>query len=151
MAKRLTASGKRLFLYEGNNHKALTSGAFYCMADFADAISISPQTIQSRFKHRGVTRVVRDCDLFPVRALTSRCRMIQYQGEHKDLVSGQSYSYVQLGKAFGISEKLIRERMRGSRVFINDMALTTPGVQQIVRCETRSSKVMDQWLRRKLV
>ena len=141
MAKRLTASGKRLFLYEGNNHKALISGFFYCMADFADAISISPQTIQSRFKHRGVTRVVRDCDLFPVRALTNRCRMIQYQGEHKDLVSGQSYSYVQLGK----------ERMRGSRVFINDMALTTPGVQQIVRCETRSSKIMNEWLRRKLV
>lgn len=151
MGKRITPTGKRMFIYQGDQHPSLISGTAYCMSDFAEAISISPATIQSRFKVRGVTRVVRDCDLYPSRAIRSRCKMFEYQGEHADLISGQKYSYVQIGKAFNISEKLIRDRMRGNRVFTDSMTITTPGVQTIVRCETRSSKVMNEWLRRKLV
>tara|TARA_R110000822_G_scaffold258534_1_gene383832 strand:+ start:177 stop:632 length:456 start_codon:yes stop_codon:yes gene_type:complete len=151
MGKRITPTGKRMFIYEGNEHASLISGSQYTMREFAEAINISPQTIQSRFKHRNVTRVVRDCDLFKVRGKVSRCKMIEYQGNHPDLHSGMKYSYVQLGKAFNISEKLIRDRMRGSRVFMDCLAITTPGVQNIVRCDTRSTMIMNEWLRRKIV
>lgn len=151
MAKRITPTGKRMFLYEGNEHESLVSGKAYTMSDFAKATDISVQTIQSRFKHRNVTRVVRDCDLFQVRSKVSRCRMIPYQGEHPDLVSGESYSYVQLGKAFGIRDKLIRERMRGSRVFTDAMGYKLDGYDPFMRCETISSQTMDKWLRRKIV
>jgi|TARA_R110001592_G_scaffold1427_4_gene8586 hypothetical protein len=151
MGKRITPTGKRMFVYEGTKQASLISGLSYTMGDFAEAINISPQTIQSRFKHRNVIRVVRDCDLFQVRSKVSRCKMIEYDGDHPDLKSGTKYSYVQLGKAFKISEKLIRDRMRGSRVFMDCMAITTPGVQTIVRCDTRSSKTMNEWLRRKIV
>lgn len=151
MGKRITPTGKRMFTYQGTEHASLKSGFSYTMGDFAEAINISPQTIQSRFKHRNVTRVVRDCDLFQVRGKVSRCKLMEYEGDHPELNSGEKYSYVQLSKAFNISEKLIRDRMRGSRVFMDCMAVTTPGMQNIVRCETRSSKTMNQWLRRRLV
>jgi len=77
--------------------------------------------------------------------------MIEYSGNHPDLVSGESYSYVSLGKAFNITTKLIRDRMRGSRVFTDDMALDTALPSDYKRCETRSTKTMNKWLRRKIV
>ena len=150
MAKRITPTGKRMFIYRGTGYP-LVSGHSYTMADFASATGISPQTIQSRFKHRKLTNVVCDEDLYPVRAKISRCKLFPYEGNHPDLVSGQSYSYVQLGAAFGINDKLIRDRMRGSRVFTDAMAIKTPGGDQFMRCETRSSKTMNEWLRRKIV
>ena len=151
MGKRITPTGKRMFIYKGNKHASLISGSRYTMADFAVATGISPQTIQSRFKHRQLTNLVGDEDLYPVRAKVSRCKLFPYEGNHPKLVSGQSYSYVQLGAAFGINDKLIRDRMRGSRVFTDVMAIKTPGGDDFLRCETRSSKTMNEWLRRKIV
>ena len=150
MGKRMTPTGRRMFTYEGTRYP-LVSGKSYDFSDFAVATGISPQTIQSRFKHRKLTTTVRDCDLYPVRAKISRCKLFEYEGNHPSLVSGQSYSYVQLGAAFGINDKLIRDRMRGSRVFTDAMAIKTPGGDQFMRCETRSSKTMNEWLRRKIV
>ncbi len=151
MAARITPTGNRLYVYEGTEHKSLTSGQSYTMKKFAEVISVSPQTIQSRFRHRRLRNIVRDCDLFPLRSTTPRCRMIEYSGNHPDLVSGESYSYVSLGRAFNITTKLIRDRMRGSRVFTDDMALDTALPSDYKRCETRSTKTMNKWLRRKIV
>ena len=151
MAKRITPTGKRMFVYEGTEHKSLVSGSIYTMSDFAKAAGISPQTIQSRFKHRNVIRTVRDCDLFQVRSKVARCKLFPYEGNHPDLVSGQSYSYVQLGAAFGIRDKLIRDRMRGNRVFTDAMGYKLDNYDPFMRCETQSSKTMNQWLRRKIV
>tara|TARA_R110000744_G_scaffold329298_1_gene434769 strand:- start:10 stop:747 length:738 start_codon:yes stop_codon:yes gene_type:complete len=150
LSKSKKRANARLFTYKGTGYP-LVSGQSYDFADFAVATGISPQTIQSRFKHRKLTTTVRDCDLYPVRAKISRCKLFEYQGNHPSLVSGQSYSYVQLGAAFGINDKLIRDRMRGSRVFTDAMAIKTPGGDQFMRCETRSSKTMNEWLRRKIV
>lgn len=145
------SSNARLFTYNGEKHPNLKSGKKYTLFAIADAVGISPGTMSSRFKYRKVTNLVRDCDLYPVRAKVSRCKLFPYEGNHPKLVSGQSYSYVQLGAAFGINDKLIRDRMRGSRVFTDAMAIKTPGGDEFLRCETRSSKTMNEWLRRKIV
>jgi len=145
------SANARLFTYQGKEHPGLKSGQKYTLAAIAEAVGINPGTMNSRFKHRKVTSIFRDCDLYQVRAKSSRCKLFPYEGNHPDLVSGQSYSYVQLGKAFGINDKLIRDRMRGSRVFTDAMAIKTPGGDEFLRCETRSSKTMNEWLRRKIV
>lgn len=150
MAKRITPTGKRMYVYEGTGYP-LVAGKAYAAIDFAEATGINPATIQSRFKHRNITRIVRDCDLYAVRSKVNRCRMIEYQGNHPDLVSGNKYTYVQIGKAFNISDSFIRNRMRGHKIFIDLMASKDPKDVPITRCETKGEELMSKWLRRKIV
>ena len=63
---------RRFYTYEGVEHSSLTSGEKYTMTEFAVAINISPATIQSRFKSRRLTTVVRDRDLFKVKVKAGR-------------------------------------------------------------------------------
>tara|TARA_R110000822_G_scaffold94532_1_gene216785 strand:- start:1172 stop:1888 length:717 start_codon:yes stop_codon:yes gene_type:complete len=145
------SSNARVFTYQGKEHSNLKFGKKYTLYDISHAVEIGQSTMSSRFRHRNITHIFRDCDLYPVKAKVSRCKLFPYEGNHPDLISGQSYSYVQLGVAFGIHDKLIRDRMRGSRVFTDAMAVKTPGGDQFMRCETRSAKMMDQWMRRRIV
>lgn len=145
------SANARLFTYHGKEHPNLKSGQKYTLNAIAEAVGISSGTMNSRFRHRNITSIVRDCDLYKVKVKASRCKLFPYEGNHPDLVSGQSYSYVQLGAAFGIRDKLIRDRMRGSRVFTDAMGYKLDNYDPFMRCETKSSKTMDQWIRRKIV
>lgn len=133
---------------------SLKSGEMYTFEQLAKAINTSKRTIQSRFYQRNVTTVVTDDDMYPVgmnRTPRDR-RLIEYQGNHPDLVDGNKYTYSQLTKVFGLTDQTIRDRMRGYMAFTDSMVESRdPNIDPFSRLETKVMKFSDRFLRKKLV
>lgn len=91
-------------------------------------------------------------------------KFVRYEGNHPDLVSGESYPYQAYAKICNILPNSFKNRL-GKRTVVTDDLLFQNGFisqekrkrprpktsSEFVRLESEIDKLSNQWLRRKLV